>query len=178
MNPGRPASRPDPNAYLPWNHQEPLCGSPFPQVTPDRRGQSYRFSFGEVMRSLRRSASCHHAYPAQAAEAPNSDSRIATACSGIASWRSVNPFAPKPVGRCGQRIGVMSLSTNGRWSKPCGRRSVHASPRDCDAPHAAGQGRYRSTIASPTLRCSSAQRRGPCGRWLGSARPLPGTGCG
>jgi len=36
---------------LPWNHQEPLYGTPFPQVTPDRRGQSYRFSFGEVMRS-------------------------------------------------------------------------------------------------------------------------------
>jgi hypothetical protein len=37
---------------LPWNHQEPLCGPSFPQVTPDRRGQSYRFSFDEVMRSL------------------------------------------------------------------------------------------------------------------------------
>ena len=37
---------------LPWNHQEPLCGLPFAQVTPDRRGQSYRFSFSESMRSL------------------------------------------------------------------------------------------------------------------------------
>jgi hypothetical protein len=37
---------------LPWNHREPLCGTPFPQVKPDRRGQSYRFSFGAVMRSL------------------------------------------------------------------------------------------------------------------------------
>jgi hypothetical protein len=37
---------------LPWNHREPLCGPPFPQVTPDRQGQSYRFSFGEVMCSL------------------------------------------------------------------------------------------------------------------------------
>jgi len=37
---------------LPWNHQEPLCGTPFPQVAPDRRGRSYRFSFGEDMRSL------------------------------------------------------------------------------------------------------------------------------
>jgi hypothetical protein len=37
---------------LPWNHREPLCGPPFPQVTPDRRGRSYRFSFGEGMRSL------------------------------------------------------------------------------------------------------------------------------
>jgi hypothetical protein len=38
---------------LPWNHQEPLCGSPFPQLTPDRWGRSYRFSSGEVMRSLK-----------------------------------------------------------------------------------------------------------------------------
>jgi hypothetical protein len=39
-------------SHLPWNHQEPLCAPPFPQVTPDRRGRSYRFSLGEVMRSL------------------------------------------------------------------------------------------------------------------------------
>jgi hypothetical protein len=37
---------------LPWNHQEPLCEPPFPQLTPDRKARSYRFSFGEVMRSL------------------------------------------------------------------------------------------------------------------------------
>jgi len=37
---------------LPWNHQEPLCAPPFPQLTPDRKGQSYRFTFDEVMRSL------------------------------------------------------------------------------------------------------------------------------
>src|SRR5829696_8087052 len=37
---------------LPWNHREPLCRCSFSQVTPDRRGQSYRFSFGEGMRSL------------------------------------------------------------------------------------------------------------------------------
>jgi hypothetical protein len=37
---------------LPWNHQEPLCEPPFPQVTPDRQGRSYRFSFDQVMRSL------------------------------------------------------------------------------------------------------------------------------
>jgi hypothetical protein len=24
---------------LPWNHQEPLCGTPFSQVARDRRGQ-------------------------------------------------------------------------------------------------------------------------------------------
>jgi hypothetical protein len=37
---------------LPWNHREPLCGTPFPQVTSDRQGRSYRFSFGEVMGSV------------------------------------------------------------------------------------------------------------------------------
>src|SRR6266508_2394914 len=59
----------------------------------------------------------------------NADSRTAIAYAGIASCGSVNPFAPKPVGRyCGRRIGVMSLYTNGRWSKPCDRRSVYASP--------------------------------------------------
>jgi hypothetical protein len=41
-----------PTPSLPWNHREPLYGWLFPQVTPDRRGQSYRFSFSEVMRSL------------------------------------------------------------------------------------------------------------------------------
>jgi hypothetical protein len=39
---------------LPWNHQEPLCGPPFPQLAPDRRCQSYRFSYGEVSESLKR----------------------------------------------------------------------------------------------------------------------------
>jgi hypothetical protein len=39
------------NPSLPWNHQEPLREPAFPQVTADREGQSYRFSFGEVMRS-------------------------------------------------------------------------------------------------------------------------------
>jgi hypothetical protein len=32
---------------LPWNHREPLCGPPFPQLTPDRKGQSYRFSLSK-----------------------------------------------------------------------------------------------------------------------------------
>jgi hypothetical protein len=39
-------------SHLPWNHQEPLCGRPFPQVTSDRKGRSYRFSFDEVMRQF------------------------------------------------------------------------------------------------------------------------------
>ena len=33
---------------LPWNHQEPLCEPPFPQVTPDRKGRSYRFPSAEL----------------------------------------------------------------------------------------------------------------------------------
>jgi hypothetical protein len=38
---------------LPWNHQEPLCEPLFAQVKLDWRGRSNRFSFAEVMRSLR-----------------------------------------------------------------------------------------------------------------------------
>jgi hypothetical protein len=49
---GAPAGIEPATPSLPWNHREPLCGTPFPQVAPDRRGQSYRFSFGKVMRSL------------------------------------------------------------------------------------------------------------------------------
>src|SRR6266511_4508891 len=72
--------------------------------------------------------------------APNADSRTAIAYAGIASCGRVNAFAPKPVGRyCGRRIGVMSLYTNGRWSKPCDRRSVYASPRERDAQGPVGQ---------------------------------------
>jgi hypothetical protein len=47
-----PAGRVQESPSLPWNNQEPLCGPPVPQVAPDRRGQSYRFSFDQVMRSL------------------------------------------------------------------------------------------------------------------------------
>ena len=48
---GAPARIEPATPSLPWNHQEPLCGPPFPQLAPDRRGRGYRFSFGEVMRS-------------------------------------------------------------------------------------------------------------------------------
>jgi hypothetical protein len=178
MSPGQPRPERDDGQHLRWSEPmwspppesnrrphpyhgttgEPLCGSSFSQVAPDRRGQSYRFSFGEVMRSLqamhwssrrshksrqrpraqhlfplnlgiypavppwgapdlvpsatssnapsiapgpdrpdhpaRRSASCHHAYLAQAAEAPNSDSRIATACSGSRAGEASIPLLP------------------------------------------------------------------------------------
>jgi len=49
---GAPGGIEPPTPSLPWNHREPLYGWLFPQVTPDRPGQSYRFSFSEVMRSL------------------------------------------------------------------------------------------------------------------------------
>jgi hypothetical protein len=55
---------------LPWNHREPLCGPPFPQVTPDRQGQSYRFSSGEGMRSLQPCAGRLAGVVAAPAEAP------------------------------------------------------------------------------------------------------------
>jgi hypothetical protein len=41
-----------PTPSLPWNHQEPLCGPRFSQVTLDRQGRSYGFCFDAVMRSL------------------------------------------------------------------------------------------------------------------------------
>jgi hypothetical protein len=47
-----PQGWPPAMSHLPWNHREPLCGPPYPQVTADRRGQSYGFSLGEDMRSL------------------------------------------------------------------------------------------------------------------------------
>jgi hypothetical protein len=49
---GTPAGIEPATPSLPWNHQEPLCGPPFSQVTLDRQGQSYGFCFGEGMRSL------------------------------------------------------------------------------------------------------------------------------
>ena len=36
---------------LPWNHQEPLCGPPFPQVTPDRRAEVIGSLSAKVLRS-------------------------------------------------------------------------------------------------------------------------------
>jgi hypothetical protein len=36
---------------LPWNYREPLCGTASPQVTRDRRCQSYAFSRRDVLRS-------------------------------------------------------------------------------------------------------------------------------
>jgi hypothetical protein len=70
----------------------------------------------------------------------------------------------------------MSLYANGRWSKPCDRRSVLASPRDHDAPDPAGQDGHGSTGAPRAARCSCVQRSGPCGRWLNRARTVAGNG--
>jgi hypothetical protein len=49
---GAPAGIEPATPSLPWNHQEPLCAPSFPQVTLDRKGRSYRFPFGSVMRSV------------------------------------------------------------------------------------------------------------------------------
>ena len=46
-----PESNRRPHPYH-GTHREPLCGAPYPQVKLDRWGRSYRFSSGEVMRSL------------------------------------------------------------------------------------------------------------------------------
>src|SRR6266511_3835355 len=110
--------------------------------------------------------------------AANADSRTAIAYAGIASCGSVNPFAPKPVGRyCGRRIGVMSLYTNGRWSKPCDRRSVRASPPGPRASDPAGQGRLdrRPRHRRHDALVFSEPAHAAVG--LTAPEPLPGTGC-
>jgi CheY-like chemotaxis protein len=48
---GAPAGIEPATPSLPWNHREPLCQPPFPQVALDRRGRSYRFSSRDVVRS-------------------------------------------------------------------------------------------------------------------------------
>ena len=70
---------------LPWNHREPLCGPPFPQVPSDRRGRSYRFSFSEVMRSLSNqvlSIAGEATIRSDPVEVIASNARIASASSG------------------------------------------------------------------------------------------------
>jgi hypothetical protein len=77
---------------LPWNHQEPLCGWSFSQVALDRRGRRYRFSFGEVMRSLR---GCLRVAQG-AGRAPGASARPA--------WRRRGRGGSPPYGRrCGSR---------------------------------------------------------------------------
>jgi hypothetical protein len=49
---GAPGGIEPPTPSSPWNHQEPLCGPRFSQVTLDRQGRSYGFCFDAVMRSL------------------------------------------------------------------------------------------------------------------------------
>ena len=49
---GAPAGIEPATPSSPWNHREPLCEPPLSQVTLDRNGRSYRFSFDGVMRSV------------------------------------------------------------------------------------------------------------------------------
>jgi hypothetical protein len=65
------------------------------------------------------------------------------------------------------RIGVISLYANGRWFRPCDRRSVLPAPGPrCARP--CWPGGHGSMTAPPAQRCSRVQRSGPCGRWLDS----------
>ena len=78
---------------LPWNHQEPLCGSPFPQVTPDRKGQSYRFSSGAVMRSPRSQVRVGSgSWPRVRLRRPGR--------AGVLSWRPARGWSPGACGGC------------------------------------------------------------------------------
>jgi hypothetical protein len=90
---------------LPWNHREPLCGPPFPQVAADRRGQSYRFSFGEVVRSPE----------------PCADRRSA----GIIPWSEVSSsaaFLPLIMSRSLLRAGA---SIAGEHDRSSGQKVTH-----------------------------------------------------
>jgi hypothetical protein len=49
---GAPRRNRTADPILTMNHQEPLCAEPFSQGAPDRKGRSYRFTSGQVMRSL------------------------------------------------------------------------------------------------------------------------------
>ena len=104
------------------------------------------------------------------------------------------PLCSQAIGRgCGRRIGVISLHTNRRWSKPCERHPActsarHLPARACPRPESiAGggkptiqpeprrQGRRTvrgSTSTPPTPRCSRVQRRGPRYCRPGSARTV------
>jgi hypothetical protein len=87
---------------LPWNHREPLCGPPFPQVAPNRRGQSYRFSLGEVMRSLSGGSSDHNRHPLQVVgEDPQPDLGLSStyAAQPGAAWRPPEERTANPQGK-------------------------------------------------------------------------------
>ncbi len=77
-----------------------------------------------------------------------------------------------------RRIGVISLYTNRRWSKPCDWRSSRASARDRDAPDPAGRG---STDQRPRHRRLDAlvlSEAAHAAVGLTTPELLPGTGCG
>jgi hypothetical protein len=96
----RPSSRPDPNAYLPWNHREPLCEPPFAQVRTNRKGRSYRFSCGEVMRSLQAASWSRHPKPPRGSSA---DQQLTP----VAQWRTNCGAEPRP--SFGDDLGLREL---------------------------------------------------------------------
>jgi len=87
---------------LPWNHQEPLCEPPSPQVTPDRQGQSYRFSLGEGMRSLPVTAVCDTGEPS-----PTSVTKLSQLSILVRSGSG-------PPAKAGQGVDCRSLMTRQR----------------------------------------------------------------
>ena len=100
---------------LPWNHQEPLCEPPFPQVAPDRRGRSYRFSSDEVMRSL-----CSRLALMVATSRSSSDRiRLRTGGAAIAAARGADSYQ-----RC-----IWLNGSLGRIESRCGLRKACLLPR-------------------------------------------------
>jgi hypothetical protein len=95
---GRPPATPS----LPWNHREPLCEPPFPQVTPDRQGRSYRFSCGKVMCSLQASSWVASSKPPRGSSAGQQLTRVAqwrtACCAGCQQARATTLSRLEPSG--------------------------------------------------------------------------------
>ena len=120
---------------LPWNHQEPLCAPPFPQVAPDRRGRSYRFCFDEVMGSPQCALLANNPFPPAPPETLGPQ--------GIKSSLGWNPTAAMaPASPC----NADSVRPNSAASAASARQRCHS-----DVHHASHSGRCAcpSTLPRP-----------------------------
>jgi hypothetical protein len=181
-----PAGRVQESPSLPWNNQEPLCGPPVPQVAPDRRGQSYRFSFDQVMRSLSSHALIVPGGAIIPLEITNPDTPLSlnmasscrvleTAGAGkLPGWWDQQPHVPEFC-QAGQRIGsdmplqrsdpVEVIALQGRKAyQQVLRRFARAPvmPRCCRA----GCRRAWAIVGGGPGRAAHRQPRRPLARWV------------
>jgi hypothetical protein len=111
-----PQGWPQAMSHLPWNHQEPLCAPPFPQVTADRQGRSYGFSLGEGMRSLLVTVGCDNGEPSPARATSASHTLLDI------------PFA-RAEASVGRAVWVVSPQAHRRLGRPRDLRAVDLDPR-------------------------------------------------